>query len=76
MSETYLEIMRSNLRPMIEEKTEMPLYRVALKSITTRQLFRIIQGEADVTVGRLEDIADELKIDFPDLFVEYDWDKS
>ena len=66
--ETYRDTMRSNLKQFIEEHTGQPMYLANLDCISTRQLYRVIHGQSDITVGRLEDIAKEIGVDFLTLF--------
>jgi len=62
----YSDLLRKNLKNVIESNGGV-MYR-GLKSMTSRQLYRIHTGESNVTVGKLNLIADELGIDMMEFF--------
>lgn len=67
----YLERLRRNLRPVIEDHGVTLIANTkVLESISTRHIHNIVKGDADMTVGMLEAVADEIGADMMDFFKE------
>ena len=67
----YLARVRRNIRPVIEEHGVTLIANTkVLESISTRHIHNIVKGDADVTVGMLEAVADEIGADLMDFFRE------
>lgn len=62
----YPDRLRKNFRKQIEAKGFT--FARDLKSITRRQMYRIHSGQSDVTVSKLQSIADEIGVDLLDFF--------
>lgn len=62
----YPDRLRKNFKPLIEKQGFT--FSRDLKSITRRQLYRIHSGQSDVTLGKLQTIADEIGVDLLDFF--------
>lgn len=57
----YPDRIKRNIRKVIDGQGYS--FTRGLQSITKRQLYRIEKGESDVTVGKLQAIADEIGVD-------------
>jgi len=67
----YLERLRRNLRPVIQEHGVTLIANTkVLESISTRHIHNIVKGDADMTVGMLEAVSDEIGADMMDFFRE------
>ena len=62
----YPDRLRRNIQPVIEGKGFS--FTRGLQSMTRRQLYRIRSGQSSVTVGKLQEIADEIGVDLLDFF--------
>ena len=67
----YLERLRRNLRPVIEDHGVTLISNTkVLESISPRHIHNVVKGDADMTVGMLEAVADEIGADMMDFFRE------
>jgi hypothetical protein len=65
----YLERLRRNIRPVIEDHGFQLISNTkVLKSISGRHIHNVVKGDADITVGMLEAVADEIGADMMDFF--------
>ena len=67
----YVQRMHRNIRKVITEHGfKLHSTQNVLKSITARHLWNVERGIANITLNKLEDIADEIGADMLDFFRE------
>ena len=62
----YRGLLQSNLRRLIERQGLK--FSRGLQCISSKQLYRVVKGDADITVGKLGDIANEIGIELTEFF--------
>jgi hypothetical protein len=67
-SQDYRKLLQSNLRFLIERQGLK--FSRGLQCISSKQLYRVAKGDADITVGKLGDIANEIEVDIREFFTE------
>lgn len=64
----YRALLQKNLRPLIERQGL--IFTREVKSLSVKQLYRVMKGDADITVGKLADLANEIEVDITEFFEE------
>lgn len=62
----YRGRLQTNLRRLI--KRQGFIFSHGLQSISVKQLYRVAKGDADITIGKLGAIANEIEVDITEFF--------